>query len=164
VNNCGDCKANDMFQITNLKARYFRLCDSKKFEELNKVLDENAVVDLTGAISRDEFESFDPKIRRLFSLGDGLKLDGLGNISRFYSFALGDMLTVHFGHTPEIKLTSASTARGSWVLEDVAFDRLPPHRKVRRGFGMYLDQYEKKDEWKIVESFVSLVVNEHYSG
>jgi hypothetical protein len=53
-------------------------------------------------------------------------------------------------HAPEIELTSATTARGIWALEDVV--RLAPGVNLR-GYGHYHETYEKIDgQWLITSS------------
>ena len=53
-------------------------------------------------------------------------------------------------HAPEIELTSATTARGVWALEDVV--RLAPGVNLR-GYGHYHETYEKIDgQWRITSS------------
>jgi hypothetical protein len=53
-------------------------------------------------------------------------------------------------HAPEIELTSATTARGIWALEDVV--RLAPGLNLR-GYGHYQETYEKTDgQWRITSS------------
>jgi hypothetical protein len=53
-------------------------------------------------------------------------------------------------HAPEIELTSATTARGIWALEDVV--RLAPGVNLR-GYGHYHESYEKIDgQWRITSS------------
>jgi hypothetical protein len=68
----------------------------------------------------------------------------------FTSKILGSRATVHQVHAPEIELTSATTARGIWALEDVV--RLAPGVNLR-GYGHYHETYEKIDgQWRITSS------------
>lgn len=63
---------------------------------------------------------------------------------------LGDRATVHQVHAPEIELTSPTTARAVWALEDVV--RLAPGVNLR-GYGHYTESYEKTDgQWLTAES------------
>jgi hypothetical protein len=53
-------------------------------------------------------------------------------------------------HAPEIELTSATTARGIWALNDVV--RLVPALTLH-GYGHYHETYEKVDgRWRIKTS------------
>jgi hypothetical protein len=51
------------------------------------------------------------------------------------------MSSVHHGHTPEITITSPSTAKGIWALEDLV--QWPKGEPVQsfHGFGHYNDEY-----------------------
>ena len=51
--------------------------------------------------------------------------------------------SVHHGHTPEIEVTSAVTARGVWAMEDrLQFDA-DGRREWLHGFGHYHEEYRK---------------------
>ena len=59
------------------------------------------------------------------------------------------LVTVHHGHMPEIELTSPTTARGIWAMEDILHT---PEDSVNvvHGFGHYHETYERIDgEWRI---------------
>jgi hypothetical protein len=63
---------------------------------------------------------------------------------------LGDRPTVHQGHTPEIELTSDTTATGIWALADIV--KLPDGSDMY-GYGHYHETYVKVDgAWKIKTS------------
>ena len=58
--------------------------------------------------------------------------------------------TVHHVHAPEIELTSATTARGVWALNDIV--RLVPALTLH-GYSHYHETYEKIDgRWRIKTS------------
>src|SRR5262249_55608016 len=60
---------------------------------------------------------------------------------------IGDVVTVHHGHTPEIELTSATTATGVWAMEDML--RWPDDRQMH-GYGHYHETYENAGgAWRI---------------
>jgi hypothetical protein len=51
---------------------------------------------------------------------------------------------------PEIELTSATTARGVWAMEDLIWWPEESRRKTLHGFGHYHETYEKIDgHWLI---------------
>ena len=57
---------------------------------------------------------------------------------------------MHQVHAPEIELTSPTTARGVWALEDVV--RFGPGVNLR-GYGHYTETYEKVDgQWVFTSS------------
>lgn len=57
-------------------------------------------------------------------------------------------VTQHHAHHPEIDITSDTTAKGIWYLQDIVIDL--EANTTLRGAGIYHDEYEKVDgEWKI---------------
>ena len=58
------------------------------------------------------------------SQAGGKVIHGADDFVAFTHKSLGNRATVHQVHAPEIELTSATTARGIWALEDVV--RLAP--------------------------------------
>jgi uncharacterized protein (TIGR02246 family) len=118
---------DDIEAIKQLKARYFRMMDTKDWDGMRDVFADDVLIDTTEAGGRvvtgaDEF------------------MAGLREI-------LKDVLTVHHGHMPEIELTSATTATGVWSMEDML--RWPNGSELH-GFGHYHETYEKADgRWRI---------------
>nr|WP_218680436.1 nuclear transport factor 2 family protein [Rhodococcus qingshengii] len=51
--------------------------------------------------------------------------------------------SVHHGHTPEIELTSATTARGIWAMEDKLWWTNGDHEEHLHGYGHYHEEYRK---------------------
>jgi hypothetical protein len=65
-----------------------------------------------------------------------------------YRFEGRDLITAHHVHHPEIELISATTARGTWALEDTVIHL--GHDITLRGAAFYQDEYEKRDgHWRI---------------
>jgi hypothetical protein len=121
---------DDIEAIKQLKARYFRLMDTKDWEGLASVFADEVEIDVTGE-------------------GGGLT-HGIDAYLPFLRNAIGDVITVHHGHMPEIELTSATTANGIWALEDQLW--WPEGSPIRsmHGFGHYHETYEKTDAgWRI---------------
>jgi hypothetical protein len=58
--------------------------------------------------------------------------------------------SVHHGHTPEIVLTSDTTARGVWAMEDRLWWTNGDHEEHLHGYGHYREEYRKVDgRWLI---------------
>ncbi|MBO0863869.1 MAG: nuclear transport factor 2 family protein [Mycobacterium sp.] len=118
--------------IKQLKARYCRYLDTKDWTAWRGIFTDDFVSDTAGAGGKiiagaDEFVAY---LRKT-----------LGKPSQ---------PTVHQVHAPEIELTSATTARGVWALEDVV--RLAPGLNLN-GYGHYHETYEKVDgQWRIKTS------------
>jgi hypothetical protein len=77
------------------------------------------------------------------------------------STRLAPVISVHHVHQPELVLTSATTARGVWAMEDFlewqdgGTPKEAPGTKGFRGYGHYEEEYRREgDTWKI--SFLRL--------
>ena len=115
--------------IKQLKYRYFRALDTKQWDELGRTLTEDA----TTAYDSGRYS-----------------FQGREAILAFLRDALGStrMISMHNGHHPEIELTSPTTARGTWYLQDLVIFR--DAGSVLQGAGFYYDEYVKVDgAWKI---------------
>jgi hypothetical protein len=118
---------NDHEALRALKARYFRLMDTKDWSGFRALFCDDVVIDL--------------------SESGGEVITGADDFLTFLTARIGDALTIHHGHSPEIDLLSETTAQGIWALED----RLiwPDGTRVH-GFGHYHETYAKIDgEWRI---------------
>ena len=63
------------------------------------------------------------------------------------------LTTAHHAHTPEIVLTSPTTATGIWAMEDLLF--FPDGNRLH-GAGHYHETYEKRDDrWLITSLHLS---------
>lgn len=70
--------------------------------------------------------------------------------SPFVRKTIAARVTVHQVHAPELELTSSTTARGIWALEDLI--RFAPGLGFR-GYGHYHETYGKgADGWRIKSS------------
>lgn len=118
--------------IKQLKARYCRHLDTKNWEAWREVFAADFVSDTSEAggaviIGADKFVAFTRK-----------------NIGKAWQ------LTAHQVHAPEIELTSATTARGVWAINDVV--RLLPALTLN-AYGHYHETYEKSGgQWSIKTS------------
>lgn len=116
--------------IKQLKARYCRYLDTKDWDSWRGIFSDDFRSDTASA--------------------GGKVIVGADPFVAFTRKNLGDRATVHQVHAPEIELTSATTARGMWALEDVV--RLAPGVNLR-GYGHYTETYEKIDgHWLITAS------------
>ncbi len=118
---------DDLEAIRQLKARYFRTMDTKDWAAMRQVFCSDVVMDSTAS--------------------GGAVVAGADNCISFLQRSIGDVLTVHHGHMPEIELTSAVTASGIWAMEDML--RWPDGRELH-GYGHYIETYQKADgQWRI---------------
>lgn len=118
-------------EIKQLKARYFRCVDTKDFDGVANVFAEDAV---SGP-------------------HEGRPGTTTGNIAIAASISrtLEGVQSIHHGHTPEVSVTSPTTASGVWALEDQMFGWPPGTPEGRRhGFGHYHETYVKTAAgWRI---------------
>lgn len=130
-------------EIKQLKARYFRCMDTKDWPGLQSVFAPDAELDMRG-------EAADKS-----KAAEGL-IFGAANIMPFIRNAVLDLVTVHHGHMPEIEITSPTTAKGLWAMEDVL--RWPEGAAVKtlHGYGHYHETYRRLDGgWHIQTSRLS---------
>jgi NAD(P)-dependent dehydrogenase (short-subunit alcohol dehydrogenase family) len=121
----------DIESIKQLKARYFRLMDQKRWDEWAMVFtsDAHLVVPEGNVDERGR----DAVVRSISSVLEGVR-------------------TVHHGHTPEIEITGSDTASGTWAMFD--YVEFPPdadgNRVGVRGYGHYTEEYVREDgQWRI---------------
>jgi hypothetical protein len=121
---------DDIEAIKQLKARYFRTMDTKDWDGMRRVFTVDLVIDT--------------------SESGGSVVEGADEFMAFLRETLADVVTVHHGHTPEITLTSPTTATGIWAMEDML--RWPNGMELH-GYGHYHEIYERVgDEWRIKAS------------
>ena len=112
--------------IKQLKARYFRLMDTKAWDEWAQVFTTNARLQW-GPEKSDAAE-------------------GRDQIVAMVSSSLEGAVTCHHGHMPEIELLDASNARGIWAM----FDLVDHPRFDLKGYGHYFEEYRKENgRWRI---------------
>jgi hypothetical protein len=109
--------------IKRLKYKYMRCIDLKRWEELAETFSEDA----TSSYGDGKF-SFSGREAILDFLRNGMSAPS------FHS--------AHHVHHPEIELTSESTARGTWALEDTVIEKSAGWSL--RGAAFYEDEYVKQ--------------------
>jgi hypothetical protein len=113
-------------QVKQLKYRYLRTLDLKRWDEFAEVF----VPEATG------------------DYGEGLSFGSRDEIVAFMRDSLGPrMITLHQCHHPEI-CVEGDRATGVWYLEDKVL--MPEHRLVLEGAAFYEDRYLRTDDgWRI---------------
>jgi hypothetical protein len=113
-------------QIKQLKARYFRLMDTKQWPEWTQVFTEDAVL------------QWGPNEDNVFQGRDAI-VNGVSHVLR-------EATTCHHGHMPEIEIEGADRARGIWAM----YDYVESPQFVLNGYGHYHEQYRKQGgSWRI---------------
>ena len=124
----------DIEELKRLKARYFRALDQKDWEAWGEVFATDVVMEVPEA---------------------DVLLHGRRSVVESVSAALEGTQTVHHGHMPELELTGADTARGTWAMFD--YVEWPPSgtgdRIGLRGYGHYFEEYVREDgAWRIART------------
>ena len=113
-------------RIKQLKARYFRLMDTKKWDEWAQVFTEDASLK--------------------WGPNDGDVAETREGIVKGVSGFLREATTCHHGHMPEIEIDAPDRAHGIWAM----YDYVETPQYVLHGFGHYEEQYRKVDgAWRI---------------
>jgi hypothetical protein len=121
---------DDIEAIKQLKARYFRMMDTKDWDGLAGVFAPDVHIDMTGE-------------------GGGVT-ESVADYMPFIRQVLDDVITVHHGHMPEITVTSPTAATGIWALEDQLWWPEGSPISYMHAFGHYHETYEKTEgEWYI---------------
>jgi uncharacterized protein (TIGR02246 family) len=131
---------DDLEAIRQLKARYFRTMDTKDWAAMRQVFTDDVTVDTSEA--------------------GGSAVSGADEFMTFLQEVLRGAVTAHQGHTPEIELTSSTTATGIWALNDLV---IWPDGTRLVGYGHYHETYEKVGEaWKIKSSTLTRLHTDIY--
>ena len=130
--------------VKNLKARYFRMLDTKDWEGFKSVWEPQMEHEMVAEQQKHH----------------GSRDDFVG----FVSQALNGVVTVHHGQTPEIEITSPTTAKAIWPF----VDRLKPGPDAIKGapemigYGHYHETYLKSDAgWRIKTQLVTRLRLDH---
>jgi hypothetical protein len=126
----------DKEAIRELKARYFRLMDTKDWDGWKELftLDLAAKTDIAVSVGG----------------ADGKTLPETRGVDEFVTNTrqvIDPASTVHHGHMPEIEFESDVSARGIWAMEDIVEW---PDGRLLRGYGHYHETYRKEaGSWRI---------------
>ena len=92
----------ELEEIKQLKARYFRLMDTKQWLPFSQVFTDDVVVDVAHDAN-----------------APGNAIVGRADVVDFIRKAVGKAKTVHHGHMPEIELRTSTEATGTWAMFDI---------------------------------------------
>jgi SnoaL-like domain len=127
----------DIEAIKQLKARYFRLMDQKRWDEWAQVFSEDA---------------------HLVVPEGNVDERGRAAVVRSVSQVLEGVRTVHHGHMPEIEIIDRDHARGTWAMFDYVEFPLSAagQRQGLQGFGHYTEEYVREGgAWRIASLHLS---------
>ena len=113
------------WQISVVKARYFRYMDLKQWDDFRGLFTDDAT-----------FEH--PVMGRFDSIDDAVTT---------LAARINSALTIHHGHMPEITILGPDVARGVWAM---SAHRQAADGRLMRSMGHYYDEFALVgDEWKI---------------
>jgi hypothetical protein len=142
-----------MEDIRQLKARYYRCMDTKDWEGLALVFAPDAIFDLrqVTSVRHPITGDWSP----LYG-GEGDVHRGHAAVLKMIRDAVTRLVTVHHGHMGEIEITSDTTARAIWAMEDLIQNAPGEPTLNMQGFGHYHDTYVKlADGWKILTTRIT---------
>lgn len=127
-------RIDDRIALQELKARYFRLLDTKQWDAWRQLFTDDMV-----------FYNDDGPVPAT----DQPMATGGDAFVEMVSASLAGAVTVHQGHMPEITFTGDRTATGIWAM----FDWVDGPGFSMQGFGHYHERYVKGDDeqWRIQE-------------
>jgi len=139
---------NDLEAIRQLKARYFRLMDTRQWD------------DWSDCFVEDISAWYEGVPRASADLPRDIKIDGRDALVAGVKSLMVGATSIHQGYMPEIELTSATTARAIWSMYD--YVRLVTCNF--QGWGHYHEEYVKEnDQWKITKiHLIRLHTDEHW--
>lgn len=120
----------DLEEIKQLKARYFRLMDTKQWEAWADVFTEDC--------SMHSGPPQQPSVR------------GRREIVAYVRSHIEHVITAHHGHMPEIEFDGPDRARGIWAM----FDQLRGPGFTVDGWGHYHEEYHRcaDGRWRIAST------------
>jgi hypothetical protein len=130
--------ADELEALRVVKARYCRYLDTKDIEAWRSLFAPDVVVRLDLAVSTG---GLDPQTMP--------PLDGLEQFEPVVWGGITDAATVHHCHTPELALTSPTTATGIWAMEDLL---VFANGSRLHGAGHYHETYEKRSGAWVITS------------
>ena len=139
--------------IRGLKARYFRCMDTKDWEGLAKVFAPDAIFDLreVSSVRNPLTGEWAPSYG-----GESAVHRGHANVLKMIRDAVEHRVTIHHGHMGEIEITSDTSARGIWAMEDVVVNAPGGEPIDMHGSGHYHDTYVRlADGWAILTTRIT---------
>jgi ketosteroid isomerase-like protein len=135
----GSLTPEDRDAIHGVKARYFRLLDTKQWEAWGEVFTADAAMDMPEA---------------------KLYVEGRDEIVKAVRDILDDVVTVHHGHMGELEAAGPDEATAIWAMEDyLIWPPKPDERSfasTTRGYGHYFERYSRADgSWRIARTQLS---------
>ncbi|MDG3013214.1 nuclear transport factor 2 family protein [Speluncibacter jeojiensis] len=124
-------------EIKRTFARRLRCMDEKRWEIYPTLHTDDVISETWGGLPEDKQPRTTDTSNRVV---------GAEKLTRAISRMLDGrtkVTSVHHGHAPEIELTSDTTARGVWAMEDKLWWTNGDHEEHLHGYGHYHEEYRK---------------------
>ena len=113
-------------EIKQVKARYFRCMDTKDWAAFEAVFAPDATADYSSEGDAKEWSA-----------------SGAAKIVALVRRVVESAISVHHGHMAEVEVTSPTSARGIFAMEDLIWWPEGSRRKTLHGWGHYHETFEK---------------------
>lgn len=143
-------------EIKKVFAARLRMMDTKQWDLYGSVHTEDVVSETFGARVGDDASQRPRAVVGRAALRHAIEgvLDGPVPVT-----------SVHHGHTPEIRLTSDTTATGIWAMEDLLWWTNGSVEEHLHGYGHYHERYRKVDGlWLIAYRNLTRLRVDHTPG
>lgn len=128
-------------EIKKLVARRIRLMDTKNWDEYPATHTPDATL--------DSFGNLPGNLQPSSVQGRGVAA-GRAAVTAAVRKVVDPLVTAHYAHMPEIEVTSPTTARGVWAMEDRLWWQNGGKVEALHGYGHYHETYERIDgAWMI---------------
>jgi hypothetical protein len=131
-------------EIKQLKSRYFHGIDEKDWKMLRATLADDAILDFSGEV---ELHVGHHGVEMADDPADWVLVGGEAGTEKIAAI-VGEIVSVHQGHDPQIALTATDEASGLWSM----YDCLDYGDEVFHGYGYYEETYRRDDGgWRIAK-------------
>lgn len=127
-------RLTDLYEIEQLKSRYFRYLDTKAWDQWRRLFTDDVDFALEDPVNPGRTTT---------------KVSGADKLVARVSAALTTAVTVHHGHMPDIEFTGPDEATGVWSMYDWVDDAETGY--AFQGWGHYHENYRRADggTWQI---------------
>lgn len=129
--------------IKCLKSRYLQAVDFKDWPAMEEIFTEDARIDFGG---EGQYHVGHHGVTEADLNPVAWIVTGGREAAKVIAGAVGDIIAVHQGHDPQIRILSADHATGRWTL----YDRLEYADETMHGYGHYHEEYRRiGGQWRI---------------
>ena len=138
--------------VKRLKATYFYAVDTKNYELLASLYDEESIADFRGERDLKPGESPDKlaPVEQALAAGDNAIAKGGDKIVALIREAVIPLVTVHHGKAPIIHVIGPDEVKGIWPM----FDYVDNGRTAMKGYGHYHETYRKEGGRWVIHTLV----------